>query len=376
MKVWPWGLLLKGTCTLTAFVSSPSPSLSPSSLFSTSSQPLQPRRQTVLFYQSDRPDNGSNFNSQNMTAPEGKTNDNNIDAVTTSPASVPPNHPNAAASTVTDDTQEDSSPVKSLQSILPPLRDGCRRVYLLRHGETDWNTLGKIQGGGYDIPLNDNGRLQATMAAAELDLIPLDVIASSALSRAKETADILYSRHSSSSNGGDKNNNNNNNNDNNINDNNGDDHNGGVPIQRVIDAGFNEMSFGEWEGFASRDESVDGSEIERFKDTARQVKADPSFPFPGGGESTKQVEKRSVKALFDILNNPKNSHQRHIAIVSHGRTNKVLIAAVGLGDVQRFKEVKQANVAINVMDIDDTTGTWTVHVINYHDHVQGHVIVR
>ena len=367
MNVWPWGLLLKGTFTLTAFVSSPSPSLSPSSLplslFSTSSQPLQPRRQTLLFYQSDRPDNGSNFNSRNMTDPEGKKNDNSIDAGTTTP--LPLNPPDAATSTVTDDN-EDLSPAKSLQSILPPLRDGRRRVYLLRHGETDWNTLGKIQGGGYDIPLNDNGRLQATKAAAELDGIPLDVIASSALSRAKETADILYSRHSSSSsssNGDDDNND-------------GDDHNGGVPIQRVVDAGFNEMSFGEWEGFASRDESVDGSEIERFKDTARQVKADPSFPFPGGGESTKQVEDRSVKALFDILNNTKNSRQRHIAIVSHGRTNKVLIAAVGLGDVQRFKEVKQANVAINVMDIDDTTGTWTVHVMNYHDHVQGHVIVR
>mmetsp|Transcript_24472 Transcript_24472/g.58030 ORF Transcript_24472/g.58030 Transcript_24472/m.58030 type:complete len:364 (+) Transcript_24472:163-1254(+) len=363
MKVWPWGLL-KGTFTLTAFVSSPSPSpsLSPSSLSLSSLQLLQPRHQTPLFYQSsDNSDNNSNFNSRNrnMTAPEEKTNDNiDVDVTADVTAPVPPPPPNAAASTVTDDTED--SPTKSLQSILPPLQEGCRRIYLLRHGETDWNTLGKIQGGGYDIPLNDNGRLQATKAAVELDGIPLDVIASSSLSRAKETADILYSRHSSSSNGGDNN----------------DDHNGGVPIRRVVDAGFNEMSFGEWEGFASRDESVDGSEIERFKDTSRHVKADPSFPFPGGGESTKQVEERSVKALYDVLNNPENSHQRHIAIVSHGRTNKVLIAAVGLGDVQRFKEVKQANVAINVMDIDDTTGIWTVHVMNYHNHVQGHVIVR
>mmetsp|Transcript_24473 Transcript_24473/g.58038 ORF Transcript_24473/g.58038 Transcript_24473/m.58038 type:complete len:357 (+) Transcript_24473:95-1165(+) len=356
MKVWPWGLL-KGTFTLTAFVSSPSPSPSPSpslsSLTLSSPQPLKQRQQTALFYQSDNSKKDSNFNSHNMTPPEEKTIDN-IDADATADVTAPPN---TAASTVTDDTED--SPAKSLQSLLPPLQEGFRRIYLLRHGETDWNTLGKIQGGGYDIPLNDNGRLQATKVAAELDGIPLDVIASSSLSRAKETADILYSRHSSS-NGGDNN----------------DDHNGGVPIRRVVDAGFNEMSFGEWEGFASRDESVDGSEIERFKDTSRHVKADPSFPFPGGGESTKQVEERSVKALYDVLNNPENSHQRHIAIVSHGRTNKVLIAAVGLGDVQRFKEVKQANVAINVMDIDDTTGIWTVHVMNYHNHVQGHVIVR
>lgn len=320
------------------------------------------RFQTSLLYRSvgDFNNSDNSGSSNNNMSPPDKDNDLQDNRGSSSAPAVPAASSVAENTTTTLTTSSDSNSTaearETLQSLLPPLQDGCRRIYLIRHGETDWNTLGKIQGGGYDIPLNDNGRLQAGKAAAELDGIPLNVIASSSLSRAKETADILHARHTD--------------------DDSHHDANGGVRIVRVVDAGFNEMSFGEWEGFASRDDGVDESEIERFKDTSRRVKVDPTYPFPGGGESTRQVEQRSVKALYDILNSTTTKEQRHIAIVSHGRTNKILIAAVGLGDVQRFKEVRQANVAINVMDVDEKTGMWTVHVMNFHDHVQGHVIVR
>jgi broad specificity phosphatase PhoE len=78
-------------------------------------------------------------------------------------------------------------------------------VALVRHGETDWNARGRLQGSS-DIPLNDTGREQAREAAAELGAFsrpeagsaPLgsvrvqwDVLVSSPLSRAAETADII-----------------------------------------------------------------------------------------------------------------------------------------------------------------------------------------
>jgi uncharacterized phosphatase len=63
-------------------------------------------------------------------------------------------------------------------------------LYLVRHGETDWNLARRIQG-STDIPLNDTGRAQAERAGALLARRNWDGIASSPLSRAYETAQII-----------------------------------------------------------------------------------------------------------------------------------------------------------------------------------------
>ncbi len=68
-------------------------------------------------------------------------------------------------------------------------------IALVRHGETDWNLAGRIQG-RTDIPLNETGRAQAAATAATLEraagaLGPWRVVHASPLGRAIETAEII-----------------------------------------------------------------------------------------------------------------------------------------------------------------------------------------
>jgi len=67
---------------------------------------------------------------------------------------------------------------------------GSLRLYIARHGETDWNALHRLQG-WTDRPLNETGRRQAAELADILKGIRLEAIYSSTLSRSRDTATIV-----------------------------------------------------------------------------------------------------------------------------------------------------------------------------------------
>ncbi|MBR3132628.1 MAG: histidine phosphatase family protein [Clostridia bacterium] len=64
------------------------------------------------------------------------------------------------------------------------------KVYVVRHGQTDWNLEGKLQG-STDVILNDNGRNQVSCLSERLKDIDFGIIISSPLKRAMETAQII-----------------------------------------------------------------------------------------------------------------------------------------------------------------------------------------
>ena len=63
-------------------------------------------------------------------------------------------------------------------------------IYLVRHGQTDWNAR-KIVQGVTDIPLNETGLAQAARARDLMKDVPIDIIYSSPLVRAYRTAEII-----------------------------------------------------------------------------------------------------------------------------------------------------------------------------------------
>ena len=69
-------------------------------------------------------------------------------------------------------------------------RSEITHVYLVRHGETDWNCEQRLQG-ALDVPLNDAGTAQAHRLARRFVAIPIAVVISSPLMRASATAAIL-----------------------------------------------------------------------------------------------------------------------------------------------------------------------------------------
>ncbi|MDH3661263.1 MAG: histidine phosphatase family protein [Alphaproteobacteria bacterium] len=65
-----------------------------------------------------------------------------------------------------------------------------RQLYLIRHGQTEWNLKGRLQG-GKDSPLTALGRQQASAVATSLGANPPSSILASPLGRAKKTAEII-----------------------------------------------------------------------------------------------------------------------------------------------------------------------------------------
>ena len=66
-----------------------------------------------------------------------------------------------------------------------------KRLYIVRHGETEYNAKGICQGQKLDVGLTETGRQQAKIAAAKLEDFPVGALYTSPMRRAFETAQII-----------------------------------------------------------------------------------------------------------------------------------------------------------------------------------------
>jgi broad specificity phosphatase PhoE len=166
-------------------------------------------------------------------------------------------------------------------------------LYYIRHGETDWNVEGRLQG-WHDPDLNAVGRRQAAVCADILrDLIKRDGRApadygyvASPLQRARQTAEIMRSAL------------------------------GLDPSGYRVDARLREIGFGEWEGLTFRDVRSRAPQA-----LAERERNKWSF-VPPGGESYAQVAVR-MREWYDALDG-------NTVVVAHGGTARALIGLLGI----------------------------------------------
>ncbi len=198
------------------------------------------------------------------------------------------------------------------------------RVYLLRHGQSVWNSEGRAQG-QMESELSLLGRSQAARLARVLAGVRLRAVYSSPLTRAFETALAVAAPH-------------------------------GLSV--VTDGDLREIGLGAWEGLTSA--QITG----RFGDMIARRRQDPEGVVPPGGESLSQVQVRVMGALQTILGWHPDAT---IAVVAHGAVNKmVLLSALG-APLDSYWRLRQDNGAINIVEFDG--GRPCVRVVNETAHL-------
>lgn len=157
------------------------------------------------------------------------------------------------------------------------------KLILVRHGETEWTSLGKFQG-VTDIGLNEKGRKQCRLLGVSLRDEKIDAIYSSDLKRAVETASEIASYH-------------------------------GLPVWADLD--LREMNYGVLEGLTSVELK------EKYPDILSEWINNPEKVRIPEGESIKRVRKRAFRAIHKIY---KKHSRRTVVVVSHNITIKILLS--------------------------------------------------
>lgn len=168
--------------------------------------------------------------------------------------------------------------------------DNLITLYFIRHGKTDWNERGLLQGVS-DVPLNENGIRDAASAREFLKEIPFDFCISSPLKRALKTAEIII-----------------------------DDRN--IPV--IIDERIKEISFGDLER-----KCVIGDDVSPYIKERFEIFHKNAYAYEGldGGEGISDVIKRGTEFLNELIADEKNIGKT-ILVSTHGCLLRAVLNSV------------------------------------------------
>lgn len=184
------------------------------------------------------------------------------------------------------------------------------KIYLVKHGESEWNVLNKIQG-QVNTNLTDMGRLQGHAIGSRLLKEEIDTIYCSDLNRALDTGKIIAKE---------------------------------INKPLVISEPLREIKFGVWEGLT-------GIEVgDKYKEQQEVWRKNPEKMILPGAETLEILSERVMKWMNCTI---KENVDKNIVIVSHSATLKILL--LGLLDIPLFyyKNFTISNVGLSVVELRD-----------------------
>jgi len=183
-----------------------------------------------------------------------------------------------------------------------------QKIFLIRHGQTEWNLKGKTQG-KQDSNLTEKGINDAKLLAKRLMEEHIDVIYSSTLKRAKDTAKIISDE---------------------------------LYMPILYDDGLVELNYGEWEGLTI--EEIRAKYPEELDNWFNR----PHLAIFPMGEELQKAQERIVRTFNNIVNSNKD---KNILIVGHSTMIKLLLLNLLDMNLSGYNRLKQSNCALNVIGI-------------------------
>ncbi|RFZ84718.1 histidine phosphatase family protein [Mucilaginibacter terrenus] len=161
-----------------------------------------------------------------------------------------------------------------------------KTLYIVRHGQTELNKQGIVQGRGRDTDLNEEGRAQAQQFYDAYKNVPFDKIYISKLKRTQQSIQPFIDA--------------------------------GIPYEKL--EGLDELAWGKYEGQPATPETK-GAFLELMRSW---VSGDLDVKFEGG-ESPNEVEVRQREALGIIMSHPE---EKNVLICMHGRALRLLLCVL------------------------------------------------
>ncbi len=204
------------------------------------------------------------------------------------------------------------------------------QVLLARHGETEWNKIGRVQG-WTDIPLSAVGEAQAEALARRLGSTRLDAVYSSDLSRAAQTAEAAAKTH-------------------------------GLVVQTL--PGLREKGYGDWEGLTGAELERDYPELWHRYHALKDL--DAVVP---GGETWPEVRERLAAALGIILAAHPGADET-VLVVGHGASARMLVLEALNAPLSTLLRLTLDNASLTRLDFASATDSRVVF-LNDTGHIAG-----